>query len=159
MWSFLIIRVVCERVWRLKLKVRNKWISREARGKLSRKVATCRAHDWNANSHDSLEFLWVSRRSGLLTKYSRNILFCYFIIFALLSLYLHYIYPHYSHIVRSAFQRENPRIHTWELEITKFTTNHTDKIPSVFHKQTKKKKKPQNKINKKDKKVNIQITW
>ena len=50
-------------------------------------------------------------------KYLRNILFGYFVIFALPSLYPHYIYPYYAHIVRSAFQRENPRKYTWELEI------------------------------------------
>ena len=43
--------------------------------------------------------------------FSWNILFCYFVISTLPSLYPHYIYPHYLHIVRSAFQRENPSTH------------------------------------------------
>ena len=33
------------------------------------------------------------------------------------SLYPHYIYPHYPQIVKSAFQKENPRKYTRELEI------------------------------------------
>ena len=41
--------------------------------------------------------------------------------FVLPSLYLHYIYLHYPHIVRSGFQRENPRNKTWELD---YTHNH-----------------------------------
>ena len=32
-------------------------------------------------------------------------------------LYPYYKYPHYPWIVRSALQRENPSIYTWELEI------------------------------------------
>ena len=40
-----------------------------------------------------------------------------FVMSVLPSLYQHYIYPHYPHIVNGAFQRENPSIHTWELEI------------------------------------------
>ena len=59
--GFLIVRDEYERVWRLKLKTKNKWISQEAREKLTHEVAMCRAHDWNAKSHDSLEFSWVSR--------------------------------------------------------------------------------------------------
>ena len=39
------------------------------------------------------------------------------VMFALPSLYPYYIYPHSPQIVRSAFQRENPRKYTWELEI------------------------------------------
>ena len=31
--------------------------------------------------------------------------------------YTHYIYPHYPHIERSAFQRENPSHNPWELVI------------------------------------------
>ena len=54
----------------------------------------------------------MSHQQGLPTKYSRNILFCYFVIPALPSLYPHYIYPHYPHIVRSVFQKENSSIHT-----------------------------------------------
>ena len=39
------------------------------------------------------------------------------IVFALPSLYPHYIYHHYLRIVRSAFSKENPSKYTWELEI------------------------------------------
>ena len=114
---FLIVRDECERVLRLKLKLKNKWILLEARRKLTREIATCRAHNWNVNNHDSLEFSRVSRGWGPPAKYSRNILFCYFCYVVLLSIFPHYIYPHYPHIVRSAFQRENPIKYTWELEI------------------------------------------
>ena len=37
--------------------------------------------------------------------------------FVLPSLYPHYIYSHYPHIVRSVFQRENLKKYTWKLEI------------------------------------------
>ena len=47
----------------------------------------------------------------------RNILFCQFIISETPYLYPHYIYPHYPHMLRSAFQRENPSHKLWELEI------------------------------------------
>ena len=47
----------------------------------------------------------------------RKYLFGKKLCFALPSLYLHYIYPHYSQSVKSVFQRENPRKYTWELEI------------------------------------------
>ena len=83
----------------------------------SREANSCRVYDWNVKSHDSLEFLRISCRWGLPSKYSRNILFGYFVMFALPSLYPHYIYPYYSHIVRSVFQRENLRNYPWELEI------------------------------------------
>ena len=84
------------------------------------KCATCRAHDWNVKSHNSW-FSRVFREYGLLAKYLRNILFCYFGISATPCLHPHYIYPHYPHIGRSAFQRENPRYYPWELEITILT--------------------------------------
>ena len=50
--------------------------------------------------------------------------------FALPSLYPHYIYPHYPQIVSSAFYRENPIKHTWELEIVIPTIIYT--FPCVF---------------------------
>ena len=49
--------------------------------------------------------------------FPRNILFCYFSISAPSCLHPYYIYPHYPHIVKSVFQKENHSIHTWELEI------------------------------------------
>ena len=42
---------------------------------------------------------------------------CKKLCFALSSLYPYYIYPYYPQSVRSAFQRENPKKYTWELEI------------------------------------------
>ena len=51
--------------------------------------------------------LWNTRETFCLTK----IKLLYQI------LYPHYKYPHYPWIVRSAFQRKNPRKCTWELEI------------------------------------------
>ena len=48
--------------------------------------------------------------------------------FVLPILYPHYIYPHCPHIVGSFFQRENPRIHTLELEIV---------IPTIIYTYTK----------------------
>ena len=50
-------------------------------------------------------------------RYPWNILFYYFGISALLCFYPHYIYHHYPHIERSAFQRKNPSHNPWELEI------------------------------------------
>ena len=69
-------------------------------------------------------FSWVSRGKSYPAKYSRNFLFSKKLYFALPRLYPHYIYHHYPQIVRSAFQRENPRIYTWELEIV---------IPIIFY--------------------------
>ncbi|KAM3739847.1 hypothetical protein ACB098_08G053500 [Castanea mollissima] len=40
--------------------MKNKWISQEVRKKVSREIATSRAHDWKVKSHASLEFLRVS---------------------------------------------------------------------------------------------------
>ena len=62
---------------------------------------------------------------GLPAKYSRNILFDKVSCFVLPSLYPHYIYHHYPQIVRSVFQRENPRKYTWELEIVISTIIYT----------------------------------
>ena len=50
-------------------------------------------------------------------KIPRNIMFCYFGISTTPCFHPYYIYPHYPHIVRSAFQREHPRYYLWELEI------------------------------------------
>ena len=58
------------------------------------------------NFHECLA--WNTRETFCLANLS---------FFVLPSLYPHYIYLHYPYIVRNAFQRENPRIHTWELEI------------------------------------------
>ena len=108
----------CERVWRLKLKWMNKWISRVSRKKPTRERATCRAHDWKMKSHASLEvFVSVSRERPsheILAKLSvwQKVMFCF-----TKSLPILYIYPHYPQIIRSAFQRENLRKYTWELEI------------------------------------------
>ena len=59
-FNFFIVRDECERVWRLKLKMKNKWISQEACEKLTYEVATCKTHDWNAKSHASLKISQVS---------------------------------------------------------------------------------------------------
>ena len=58
-------------------------------------------------------------------KYPRNIMFCYFGISALPCFHPHYLYHHYPHIVRSAFQRENHRYYPWELEIAIATILYT----------------------------------
>ena len=68
-------------------------------------------------------FSQVSRRKGHPAKYSQNFMFGK--ILCLPNLYLHYIYHHYPQIVRSVFQRENPRIYIWELEIVILTTIYT----------------------------------
>ena len=75
-------------------------------------------------------FSWVSRRKGHPAKYSRNFLFGKKLCLVLPSLYSHYIYPHCPQIVRGAFQIENPRKYTWELEIVIPTIIYT--FPSSF---------------------------
>ena len=81
--GFLIVRDECERVWRLKLKRMNKWISRVSREKLTCERVTCRAHDWKVKSHASLEvFASVSRERPtceILVKHSvwQNVMFCF----------------------------------------------------------------------------------
>ena len=50
-------------------------------------------------------------------RYSRNILFCHFVISNTPGFYQNYTYPHYPHIEMSAFQRENPSHYSWDLEI------------------------------------------
>ena len=53
-------------------------------------------------------FLRVSRGQGLPAIYLRNILFCQFVIPYTPCSYPYYIYPHYPHMLKSVFQRENP---------------------------------------------------
>ena len=62
-------------------------------------------------------FSRISHREGLPARYRQNILFCQFIISYTPSLYPHYIYPHYPHIEKSTFQRENLSHYPWEWEI------------------------------------------
>ena len=103
----------------------NKWISRVSREKPIRERATYRAHNWKMKSHASLEVF----ASVLQERPSRKVLTKLYvwqnIMFTLPNLYLHYIYHHYPQIVMSVFQRENPRIYTWELEIVILTTIYT----------------------------------
>ena len=57
-------------------------------------------------------------------RYPQNILFCQFVISDTLGLYTHYIYPHYPHSERSAFQRENLSHNFWEWKIV---------VPTIFY--------------------------
>ena len=82
-----------------------------------REKATCGAHDWKTKSPARLSFSWLFRKKGQPMKDSRMSLFGKKLCFALPFLYPHYIYLHYPWIVMSAFQRENPRKYTSELEI------------------------------------------
>ena len=75
------------------------------------------AHDWKMKSCARLSFLWLSREKGQPLKNPQKFLFGKMLCFALPFFYPYYIYPHYSRIVRSAFQRENTKKYTWELEI------------------------------------------
>ena len=81
----------------------------------------CPAHDWNAKSHDrwwQLVFVSVSQvgpSCEILTKHF--FFFCQLVIFDTPGLYPPYIYPHYSHIEGSAFQRENLSHYPWDWEI------------------------------------------
>ena len=50
-------------------------------------------------------------------RYPQNILFWQFVISDTPGFYPHYIYPHYPHIKRNDFQRENPSHYPWEWEI------------------------------------------
>ena len=56
-------------------------------------------------------------------RYPLNILFCQFVISDTPGFYTHYLYSHYPHIERSAFQRENPSHNLWEREINCYTHN------------------------------------
>ena len=115
--GFHCIGCVWKRVWRLKTTLKIKGVfTGSLREDFPQNEAMCTTHDWNVKSHDSW-FLRVFRWQGLPTRYPRNILFCYFGISSPLCLHLHYIYHHYPHIKRSAFQRENPRYNPWKLEI------------------------------------------
>ena len=69
-------------------------------------------HDWKIKSRARLSFSQLSRKKSQPAKDPRKFLFGKKLCFALLSLYPHYIYSHYSQIVMSAFQRENPRKYT-----------------------------------------------
>ena len=81
------------------------------------KRAMCKVHDWKMKSCARLDISRVSCGQGQPMKDSRDSLFGKKLCFALPCIYTHYIYHHYPQIVRSAFQRENPRKYTWELEI------------------------------------------
>ena len=95
-----------ERVWRLKATLKIKGVfAGILREDFQQSEAMCTAHNWNAKSHDSW-FSWVFCGQGLLMRYPRNILFCYFGISAPLCLHPHYIYLHYSHIGMSAFREK-----------------------------------------------------
>ena len=124
-----IVRDECQRVWRLKFKG---WTSgfRECLAR-SLPVRSLPAKEprvehmigrWRVMP--AWRFSWVSLGKGHPAKYSRNFFFGKKLYFALPSLYPHYIYSHYPQIVRNAFQRENPRIYTWKLEIV---------IPTIFY--------------------------
>ena len=114
------------------------WLASSLR-KATREKAMCGAHDWKIKSRARLSFLWLSRKKCQTTKDPQKSLFgkklCLLVsqempnckrptkvsvwqkvVFALLCLYPHYIYPYYPQIM-SAFHRENPRQYIWELEI------------------------------------------
>ena len=103
-------------MWKHKLILKIKRISWEARERLTREVATCWAHDWNAKSCDSWSFCECLAGKAFLQNTHETLLFA-ILLFVLHQVFTHNIYPHYPHIERSAFQRENSSIYTWELEI------------------------------------------
>ena len=82
------------------------------RKKLTFEVATCRAYDWNTKSHDSLEFHEYLAGKAFPQNTRETFCLANLSCLPLPSLYPHYIYSHYPLIVRSAFQRENPRKYT-----------------------------------------------
>ena len=91
-----------ERVWRLKAKWRAKKFSQVVRKKPSSEVKYV-LNTW-LECKESWQMVTAS--------------FCeQFVITDTPGLYTHYIYPHYPHIERNAFQRENPCYNSWELEI------------------------------------------
>ena len=108
---------VWERVWRLKLLLKTKWISWEDSREAIPRSKLRVEHMTRMRRVMTVWFSRVSHRWDLPAKYLRNILFFYFVICASPCLHPHYIYPNYPHIVRSAFQRENSNLHAWELEI------------------------------------------
>ena len=103
--------------WIFKLQRMNKWILRLARNCL----AIC-----NPRKVPRVEHMigrWRVMPGCLFHNYllgKANLRKSFFgknLFFALPSLYSYYIYSHYPLIARSAFQRENLRKFTWELEI------------------------------------------
>jgi len=104
MWDF-IVRVVCEKECELKTKEVFVGSSREA----FPQSEACAQHITRIQrvmTDDDSWFSLVSRREGLPARYPRNILFCQFVISNTPCLYPHYIYPHYSHILRSTFREK-----------------------------------------------------
>ena len=96
----------------------NKWILRVPHENLTREKATYKVYDWKMKSHARLEVFasvsWERPSCEVLAKLSvwQKVMFCFTKFIPTL-----YIYPHYPQIVRSAFQRENSKKYTWELEI------------------------------------------
>ena len=108
---FLIIRDKCERVWRLKLKRMNKWISREANPQnkpcvehMTRRRRVMPA--WNFVSQ-------VRFSREILAKHSVWLICHICFTKSLLTLYI----PSLLTYCKECFQRKNPRKYTWELEI------------------------------------------
>ena len=85
-----------------------------SREKLTRKRATCRAHEWKMKSHASLEVFasvsWERPSCKVLAKLCiwKNVMF------ALPSFYTHYIYPHYSQKILGVIFREKTLENTLE---------------------------------------------
>ena len=116
MWDF-IVWVVCKRECEhLSTYRRQSGFHEKIREKISCEVSHVQS------TRLECEELWqlVFGSNSLVrpsSKIPRNIMFCYFGISAPLCLHPHYIYYHYPHIVRSAFQRKNSSHNPWELEI------------------------------------------
>ena len=87
-------------------------MSRVSREKPIRERATSRAHDWKVKSHANLEVFASVLRVRLTYEVLAKHSIWKKVVFALLSLYPHYIYLNYPQIIRSSFQRENPKKYT-----------------------------------------------
>ena len=113
---------VWEKVWRLKLLLKTKWILREDSREAIREVSHVQSI-W-LECEESWQLVFASNSW---VRPSRET-FC----FAIFSYVLHYVFTHtiYTiiiHIIniKSAFQRENPKNYPWEIEIFILTIIYT----------------------------------
>ena len=113
MWDFYCKGCVRERVWRLMLILKIKRILQEACEKLTREIATCWAHDWNAKSHDR----WSFRECLTSKAFPQNTrkTFCFAILsFVFYQVFTHTVYTLITHILKGVLYKEKTLVYTLE---------------------------------------------